>query len=95
MDINEDRIITFKEKSQKMPKRKLSKMLFQKIKYLISINKLKETDYLFFNNYKNKLVEQRANYMNLKLNRIIKQSSCFSKAEGEVICAHMFLATHL
>jgi integrase len=82
------------KKIKKKPKRKLSEKLYQKIKYLISINKLKERDFLFFNNYKNKSDYQRANYISLKLNRIIKESSCFSKEEGEIICSHMFRSTH-
>ena len=54
MDINEEGVIIFHEKNQKKPKRNLSEKFYQKIKYLISINKLKERDFLFFNNYKNK-----------------------------------------
>ena len=30
----------------------------------------------------------------LKLNRITRQSNCFSKVEGEIICVHMFRSAH-
>ena len=91
---NEQGVITFREKNQKRPKRNLSEILLRKIKYLISINKLRENDFLFFSNHKNNSDDQRSNYISLKLNRIIKESSCFTKEEGEIICSHMFRSTH-
>ena len=93
-DINKEGIITFKEKNQKIIIRKLTDTLLLKINYLISIYKLKENDFLFYNNYKTKSNEQRSNYFSLKLNRVIKESNCFTKEEGEIICAHMFRSTH-
>ena len=93
-DIDHDGIITFNEKNQKKPKRKLSANLLQKIKYLISVYNLKQNDFLFYNNYCNNSNDKRSNFFSLKLNRIIRQSNCFSKEDGEIICAHMFRSTH-
>lgn len=93
-EINKEGIITFKEKNQKKIKRKLSEKLLQKINILISNQNLKKNDFLFYHSYKNKTNDQRANYFSLKLNRVIKESNCFTKEEGEIICAHMFGSTH-
>ena len=93
-DISEEGIITFYEKNEKIAKRKLGKKLIQKLNFLISINHLKNDDYLFYNNYKGKTEEDRSNFFSLKLNRIIKSSKCFSEKRGEILCAHMFRATH-
>lgn len=55
---------------------------------------MKQNDFLFYHNYKINSEDERANYFSIKLNRIIKNSNCFTKEQGEAICAHMFRATH-